>query len=151
MRALRPIFAAAVLFGLAACDLSTEPNIPAPIDPANDTYATSLGVNIASMTKTSSGLYYKDKTVGSGEAAASGDSVRVHYTLWLTNGTKVQSSKDGTGVPFEFLTGQTPLHVIAGFEEGVIGMQPAGSAQRERGIRGRVPRTSFDGGLTGGA
>jgi FKBP-type peptidyl-prolyl cis-trans isomerase FkpA len=50
----------------------------------------------------------------------------VHYTLWLTNGTKVQSSKDGLGTPFEFLTGANPIRVIPGFEEGVIGMQPGG-------------------------
>jgi peptidylprolyl isomerase len=129
MRAFRSLVAVAGLALLAACDLSTEPNVPQPIDPANDTYAAALGVDIASMTRTATGLYIKDKTVGAGAAAASGDSVQVHYTLWLTNGTKVQSSKDGTGVPFEFLTGQTPIRVIPGFEQGVIGMQPGGVRQ----------------------
>lgn len=114
---------------MAACDLSTSPNVPDPIDPARDTYATALGVDINSMTKTSSGLYYKNKVVGAGAAAQKGDSVRVHYTLWLTNGTKVQSSKDNNGAPLEFLTGATPIRVISGFEEGVIGMQPGGVRQ----------------------
>jgi FKBP-type peptidyl-prolyl cis-trans isomerase len=129
MRVLRSFSAVTALALLAACDLSTSPNIPDPIDPAKDTYATSLGVDIASMTKTASGLYIRNKVVGSGAAAQKGDSVRVHYTLWLTNGTKVQSSKDGTGVPLEFLTGATPLRVIPGFEEGVLGMQPGGIRQ----------------------
>jgi len=130
MRLIRSIPAIAVLAFAAACDLSTEPRVPAPIDPANDTYAPSLGVDIASMTKTASGLYYKNKTVGTGAAVAPGDSISVHYTLWMTNGTKIQSSKDGTPVkPFEFLTGTQPPRVIAGFEEGVIGMQPGGVRQ----------------------
>lgn len=142
MRLMRSFHAVAALAVLAACDLSTDPRIPAPIDPANDTYATSLGVNIASMTKTSSGLYYKDKTVGTGATAATGDSVRVHFTLWLTNGTKVQSSKDGTGRPFEFLTGATPIRVIPGFEQGVLGM-------REGGVRQLVVPTNLAWGPVG--
>jgi FKBP-type peptidyl-prolyl cis-trans isomerase len=129
MRVLRSFSAVAAIALMAACDLSTDPNVPDPIDPLRDTYATSLGVDISTMTRTASGLYYKNKVVGSGAAAQKGDSVRVHYTLWLTNGTKVQSSKDNNGAPLEFLTGQTPLRVISGFEEGVIGMQPGGVRQ----------------------
>ena len=130
MRLMRSFSAVAAIVFMAACDLSTDPNVPAPIDPTKDTYAPALGVDIASMTKTSSGLYYKNKTVGTGAAAQKGDSVRVHYTLWLTNGTKVQSSKEsGTGAPLEFLTGATPPRVIPGFEEGVMGMQPGGVRQ----------------------
>jgi FKBP-type peptidyl-prolyl cis-trans isomerase len=126
MRELRSLAVFAALALLAACNLSTEPNVPAPIDPASDTYATALGINIASMTKTSSGLYFKNKVVGTGAAVAKGDSVRVHYTLWLTNGTQVESSKDAGRSPLEFLTGANPARVIPGFEEGVIGMQPGG-------------------------
>ena len=129
MRELRSLAAVASLALLAACNLSTEPNVPEPIDPAKDTYAAALGVDIASMTKSATGLYYKNKTVGSGPAAQKGDSVRVHYTLWLTNGTKVESSKDNNGAPLEFLTGATPIRVIPGFEEGVLGMQPGGVRQ----------------------
>ena len=128
MRLLRsiPVFAAAAL--LAACDLSTDPDIPAPIDPAQDTYATSLGVDIASMTKTSSGLYYKDKTVGTGTVvAAVNDSIKANYTLWLTNGTRVDSSRDTGRAPIEFRIGDTS--VIPGFSEGFVGMKPGGVRQ----------------------
>ena len=126
MRQLRSFAVTAALAFLAACDLSTSPNIPAPIDPAVDTYATALGVNIASMTKTASGLYYKDKVVGAGAAVQANDSIRVNYTLWLTNGTKVDSSIDA-GKPIEFRVGDPT--VIPGFSEGFIGMTPGGVRQ----------------------
>jgi FKBP-type peptidyl-prolyl cis-trans isomerase FkpA len=130
MRVLRSFSAVAAIALMAACDLSTDPNVPDPIDPAKDTYATSLGVDIASMTKTASGLYYKNKVVGTGAAAQSGDSVQVHYTLWLTNGTKVQSSKEGAATPLRMLLGDTSLNrAIPGFQEGVMGMQPGGVRQ----------------------
>lgn len=130
MRQLRSFAGVAALALLAACDLSTEPNVPAPIDPAKDTYAPSLGVDISTMTKTASGLYYKNKVVGTGAAAQSGDSVQVHFTLWLTNGTKVQSSKDGTLGPLRILLGDNSVNgAIPGFQEGVMGMQPGGVRQ----------------------
>jgi len=128
MRQSRSVAAAAALALLAACSLDTGPNVPAPIDPANDTYASALNVDISKMTKTATGLYYRDLALGEGVPAMAGDSVQVDYTLWLTNGTKVQSTLD-SGTPFEFLTGQNPPHVIPGFDEGVIGMLPGGTRQ----------------------
>ncbi len=127
MRQLRSVVAAALAL-LAACSLDSGPNVPAPIDPAKDTYASSLNVDISKMTKTASGLYFRDLELPTaGAAAVKGDSVQVHYTLYLTNGTTVDSTD--TGDPFEFLTGQNPPHVIPGFEEGVIGMLPTGKRQ----------------------
>jgi FKBP-type peptidyl-prolyl cis-trans isomerase len=130
MRELRSVAAVAALALLAACDLNTAPNTPAPIDPAKDTYASSLGVDIASMTKTSTGLYYKDLQLGAGAAAKAGDSVQVHFTLWLSNGTKVQSSRDGTAGPARVLLGDnSQFAAIPGFQEGLIGMLPGGKRQ----------------------
>ena len=127
MRLSRFLPAVAAVVFLSACDLSTEPNVPSPVDPAVDTYATSLGVNIASMTKTASGLYYKDKTVGAGDVvAAVNDSIKADYILWLTNGTKVDSSIDN-GTPIEFRIGDTD--VIPGFSEGFVGLKPGGRRQ----------------------
>jgi FKBP-type peptidyl-prolyl cis-trans isomerase len=128
MRLSRSVGAVAALALLAACSLDTGPDVPAPIDPANDTYASALNVDISKMTKTASGLYYRDLQLGEGVPAMAGDSVQVDYTLWLTNGTKVQSTLDD-GKPFEFLTGQNPPRVIAGFDEGVVGMLPNGTRQ----------------------
>ena len=130
MRQTRLVTAAAALALLAACSLDTGPNVPAPIDPANDTYAPALNVDISKMTKTSSGLYYRDLQLGEGVPAMAGDSVQVHFTLWLTNGTKVQSSRDGTGEPIRVLLGDNSVTAaIAGFQEGVTGMQPGGKRQ----------------------
>src|SRR6476659_8457621 len=130
MRQSRSVAAVAALALLAACGLDTGPNVPAPIDPAQDNYASSLNVDISKMTKTSSGLYYRDLTLPtSGVAALKGDSVQVHYTLWLTNGTKVESSLDAGKSPLEFLTGGTPPRVIPGVAEGVLGMLPTGKRQ----------------------
>ena len=126
MRLFRSFSAVAAVALLAACDLSTEPNVPDPIDPAADSYAPALGVSISSMTKTASGLYYKDKTVGTGTGAVANDSIKANYTLWLTNGTKVDSSIDN-GTPIEFRIGDTD--VIPGFSEGFIGMKPGGVRQ----------------------
>lgn len=128
MRLSRSLSAVAALVLLASCDLSTEPDLPAPIDPAQDTYATSLGVNIASMTKTSSGLYYKDITVPqTGTAAVANDSIKANFTLWLTNGTLVDSSTLPGNDPIEFRIGDP--EVIVGFSEGFLGMKPGGKRQ----------------------
>jgi FKBP-type peptidyl-prolyl cis-trans isomerase len=60
---------------------------------------------------------------GEGAAAASGDTVSVHYTGWLTDGTKFDSSLD-RGEPFFFVLGAG--QVIAGWDQGVAGMKPGG-------------------------
>ena len=68
-------------------------------------------------------LVIEDLVVGSGEAAASGQKVTVHYTGWLTNGTKFDSSKD-RNEPFIFGLGKS--QVIRGWDEGVQGMKVGG-------------------------
>ncbi len=69
------------------------------------------------------GLIVEDIAVGSGEAAAPGQTVSVHYTGWLADGTKFDSSKD-RAEPFEFPLGAG--HVIRGWDEGVQGMRTGG-------------------------
>jgi FKBP-type peptidyl-prolyl cis-trans isomerase FkpA len=75
------------------------------------------------MTTTPSGLQYEDLQEGSGAAAKSGDTVDVHYTGWLTDGKKFDSSVD-RGRPFSFRLGAG--QVIQGWDEGVAGMKPGG-------------------------
>ncbi|MFH1228232.1 MAG: FKBP-type peptidyl-prolyl cis-trans isomerase [Planctomycetota bacterium] len=72
---------------------------------------------------TPSGLKYIDLTVGTGAEAKPGMNVSVHYTGWLTNGTKFDSSKD-RGEPFGFGLGAG--QVIRGWDEGVAGMKIGG-------------------------
>ena len=77
-----------------------------------------------SETTTPSGLRYEDLKVGSGtEATGRGQTVVVHYTGWLEDGSKFDSSVD-RGDPFSF-----PLecqYVIPGWDEGVQGMREGG-------------------------
>ena len=77
----------------------------------------------ASEVTTPSGLKYEDIKVGTGDAAAPGQSVSVHYTGTLTDGKKFDSSKD-RGQPFEFPLGGGK--VIRGWDEGVQGMKVGG-------------------------
>lgn len=72
---------------------------------------------------TSSGLQYVDLKKGSGQEAHAGETAIVHYTGWLTNGTKFDSSKD-RGEPFAFRIGAG--RVIKGWDEGVEGMHIGG-------------------------
>ncbi len=87
--------------------------------------ATGSGFQIdsAALTKTASGLQYQDVATGSGPAAAPGQVAVVHYTGWLTDGTKFDSSRD-RGEPFSFPLGGG--QVIPGWDEGVAGMKVGG-------------------------
>jgi FKBP-type peptidyl-prolyl cis-trans isomerase len=82
-----------------------------------------MPVLTGTTTKTASGLQYLDETVGTGATATAGKTVSVHYTGWLTNGQKFDSSRD-RGQPFAFPLGAR--RVIAGWDEGVAGMQVGG-------------------------
>ena len=69
------------------------------------------------------GLVIEDLTVGTGATAAAGKKVTVHYTGWLTDGKKFDSSKDRKD-PFAFNLGAG--QVIRGWDQGVQGMQVGG-------------------------
>ena len=77
-------------------------------------------------TKTPSGLEYWDIVVGTGDTAVAGKPVRVHYTGWLTDGKKFDSSVD-RGQPLSFPLGAG--RVIKGWDEGVAGMKVGGKRQ----------------------
>lgn len=69
---------------------------------------------------TPSGLKYEVLASGNGRAAQNGDTAVVHYTGWLEDGTKFDSSVD-RGRPFEFVVGQGK--VIQGWDEAVASMK----------------------------
>jgi FKBP-type peptidyl-prolyl cis-trans isomerase FkpA len=73
---------------------------------------------------TTSGLKFEELKDGDGAIAESGQTVSVHYTGWLTDGTKFDSSKD-RGQPFSFNLGAGM--VIKGWDEGVAGMKVGGA------------------------
>tara|TARA_Y100001935_G_C17290560_1_gene503048 strand:+ start:1027 stop:1416 length:390 start_codon:yes stop_codon:yes gene_type:complete len=72
---------------------------------------------------TDSGLKYEDLIEGTGRLAESGQEVSVHYTGWLTDGSKFDSSIDRNS-PFQFSLGKGM--VIKGWDEGVQGMKVGG-------------------------
>ena len=94
---------------------------------------------------TASGLKYEDVEAGAGSAAHPGQKAKVHYTGWLTDGRKFDSSVDRND-PFEFTLGAGM--VIKGWDEGVAGMKvggkrklviPADLAYGSRGAGGLIP------------
>ncbi len=90
-------------------------------------------------------LEIEDQIVGEGEEAVPGQTVEVHYTGWLTDGTKFDSSHDREQT-FSFKLGAG--QVIAGWDQGVAGMKIGGSRKLtippelgygERGAGGVIP------------
>ena len=108
-----------ILAGMVGC--GGKPDRPAGAAKAG--FSPALGVDTAAMTKTPSGLRYQDLTKGDGAEATAGKSVQVHYTGWLPNGEKFDSSRD-RNEPFSFTLGAG--QVIAGWDEGVAGMKVGG-------------------------
>jgi FKBP-type peptidyl-prolyl cis-trans isomerase FkpA len=91
--------------------------------PDKSGFSPSLQVDTAQMTRTPSGLRFQDLARGEGKEATAGQTVSVHYTGWLPNGEKFDSSRD-RNQPFEFTLGAG--QVIAGWDEGVAGMKVGG-------------------------
>ncbi len=90
-------------------------------------------------------LVIEEIAIGDGAEAVAGKQVSVHYTGWLTNGTKFDSSKD-RNEPFGFKLGAG--QVIAGWDRGVAGMKiggkrkltiPAHLGYGARGAGGVIP------------
>jgi uncharacterized damage-inducible protein DinB len=125
----------AALLGILAASLgaqSFDPKMPAAVPPA-------LGAVVQGAT-----LRYIDVQAGTGAAAKPGQEYTVHYTGWLRDGVKFDSSVDG-GKPLKFVQGRR--QVIAGWEMGFEGMKVGGKrrlflpyalAYGENG-RGKIP------------
>lgn len=105
---VRLVLFAAALATLAAC--SSAPAASAPASGGNEI-------------TTQSGLKYIDQVVGTGAQPKVGQTAVVHYTGWLLDGKKFDSSKD-RGQPFTFRVGRG--EVIKGWDEGVASMKVGG-------------------------
>ncbi len=113
-----------LLLALAACSSSTTG--PTAVDIEQTTFAPSLGIDLTKFTKNSTGLYWRDVTVGTGVMAANGMTVAVHYVGNLPNGTQFDANGP-TATPFSFKLGVG--QVVPGFDEGVRGMKVGGRRQ----------------------
>lgn len=134
---MRRMIVGIVALGLVACGGDTEEGgdaepaeAPATEETAEPTpapiatsYAAELGIDLESMEQAESGLRYEVQEEGTGEVARLDDTVVVHYTGWLPDGTKFDSSRD-RDEPFSFLLGAG--RVIPGWDEGVAGMKVGG-------------------------
>jgi FKBP-type peptidyl-prolyl cis-trans isomerase FkpA len=114
------VLAAAV--ALSACGGSSEPTAPSTAsDPATETFASSLGVNLSQRTKTSAGDYFQDLVVGTGAAMVNPPgttNVIIDYTGWLKTGSQFDSA----------LAARFPLGgVITGFPDVMNGMRIGGT------------------------
>jgi peptidylprolyl isomerase len=108
-----------LLVALAGCGEDYNPQVI-----EQTTFAESLGVNLAAMTRLESGVYIQDITVGTGNQLTLGGTGSATYTLWLSDGTLV-----GSG-PYTFETvddgDPTTPGTLPGFLFGVLGMNVGG-------------------------
>ncbi|HTK47702.1 MAG TPA: FKBP-type peptidyl-prolyl cis-trans isomerase [Gemmatimonadaceae bacterium] len=129
MRPFRSLAIAAPALLFVAClgnDTITNPILGTPID--CETLATTLAASEPTLTTTASGLKYRDQLVGTGPTVAAGQRVAVRYSGCLTDGTKFDERNDAAPALL-FTVSATPLQVIPGFDEGVIGMKVGGRRQ----------------------
>ena len=150
------VFTAALLFAVPGCGGAKEKagegeaEAPKPEERAVAEPSSGGGApaTMEGEVKTGTGLRYVDLAVGTGRSPAQGQTVTVHYTGWLTNGTKFDSSVD-RGSPFQFKIGVG--EVISGWDEGVASMKvggkrkliiPSNLAYGARGAGGAIPPNS---------
>jgi len=137
-----------VTFSFAALAGQTEQKKPATPTAATASKAAPAAAKAAPEPKTVttlSGLKYQDLVVGKGPVPKPGSKVMVHYTGWLTDGKKFDSSVD-RNQPFTFVLGRG--QVIKGWDEGVATMHvggkrkltiPPGLAYGAKGYPGAIP------------
>lgn len=112
-----------------------------PADVTDSTSNTDTSMTESTVTE----LIIEDTLVGTGAESKNGDTLVVHYTGTLEDGTKFDSSVD-RGQPFEFMIGQG--YVIEGWEKGMLGMKvggkrkltiPSDMAYGDSGVPGAIP------------
>lgn len=146
---LAVMFASATLAIGVLSGCTKKENAPATQDAATTTHS-AMTNNAAAPADASKGapvteLKIEELKAGTGAEAKPGQPVSVHYTGWLTDGKKFDSSLD-RGQPFKFQLGAG--QVIPGWDKGVAGMKVGGKRKLtippqmgygERGAGGVIP------------
>lgn len=109
-RTAAAVLAVALAAAASACSDATSSDTSGPPPLVGDTITSA------------SGLKYIDAAVGAGAAAHTGQTVAVHYSGWLTDGTLFDTSRNGS--PYSFVLGGGT--VIKGWDEGIVGMRVGG-------------------------
>src|SRR4029079_8335010 len=105
---------------LAACTSPDRCAATNPSNPATETFDPSLNINLATWTKTASGVYEQEVVVGTGETLQSATSVAVYYVAYLPNGTVVDQQLQR---PFTF---DLRTNAAFGIVDGMLGMNVGG-------------------------
>jgi len=116
VRAVALAFATVVV--AAACGEDSPTQVQFQIIEETE-FADSLGVDLPSMTLTSTGVYWKDLVVGTGDAATWGTTPFVTYKGWLADGTLFDAGS------FDFPMGNN--QVVGGFEDGLLNTRAGGT------------------------
>jgi len=127
---------ATLLLGACNLDVAQPPNDPS--DPATETFASNLNVDISTMQKTAAGDYYKDGPVGTGAEltlTSPAQAVNISYIAYIKTGAT-------------FASAQNQLATINTFP---VGMQDGMSGMREGGERLIVVPSALGYGNTPGA
>lgn len=114
----RLLIALAAAAALTSClSLNVDGPGTEPSDPAHETFAPGLNVDISKMQRTPSGVYYKDGPLGSGGAFTGLGTVTISFVGYLKNGSLFQQ-----GSAVQIVLGNE----IVGLQEGMQGMHPGG-------------------------
>lgn len=121
MPIMRNVLSLLVCAALSACITSPDRCVAAmPTDPATESFAPSLGIDLTQMTKTESGVYELDEVVGSGEALTNPTLVQVFYVAYLRDGTVVDQQLQQP-FPLDLRT-QGAIGIV----DGMLGMNVGG-------------------------
>ncbi len=116
---LRPFVLACAILS-SACSLDVDDDIPPVIPLEEQEWGSSLNIDLASMTKLSSGVYIKDIVVGTGATVTGNPTIRFFYTGFLASGFQFESNVGGAEL--QYALGE----LIVGFNSGLQGMKVGG-------------------------
>jgi FKBP-type peptidyl-prolyl cis-trans isomerase FkpA len=140
-RRVAATIAVTAIFAMSSCTKKEEAAQPTSATTNTTTMTNTAGPTGAPVTE----LKIEDTKVGTGKVAESGKTVSVHYSGYLTDGKKFDSSLD-RGQPFKFTLGGG--QVIKGWDQGIVGMKVGGKRKLtippsmgygERGAGGVIP------------